>query len=246
MAHKILLLLILPALLITLTGCLEDTTTPPQIVGRDSIPRTIELPKPPVVVTPKTPTYSNSKPLSGKVIVIDPGHGGKDPGAGQYGFSKMPEKEINLDIAKKLAEQLSSKGAKVVMTRTTDVFIELNDRAAFAERYNADLLVSIHADAHNQSSISGPSVYVARNALYKSQQIARDIVKHFDQNGVQPRGMRQSDFRVLVKHSKPAVLVECGYLTNPTEAKRLNANWYRAKIAQTIASGISSGMTYGK
>jgi N-acetylmuramoyl-L-alanine amidase len=169
---------------------------------------------------------------------VDPGHGGHDPGAGAVGYSSVPEKTIVLDISKNLAKNLSAAGAKVVMTRTNDTFIELDDRAATAEKYNAGLLVSIHADSCPKAHIAGPTVYIARSATRQSRRVAQNVVNAFNNAGIKSRGIREADFRVLVKHSKPSILVECGYLTNRTEASRLCSTSYRKKVAQIIAQGI--------
>ena len=128
------------------------------------------------------------------------------------------------------------------MTRRTDCFIELDDRAAMATRYKADLLVSIHADSHRDSSIKGPSFYIARNASSQSQKVANSMNSCFKKNGIVPLGVRRADFRVLAKHSRPAVLVESGYLTNGAEARSLNTNWYRKKIANCIVAGITNAI----
>jgi N-acetylmuramoyl-L-alanine amidase len=186
-------------------------------------------------------TYSNwnaSAPLKGKVIVVDPGHGGHDPGAGEVGYSNIDEKVINLDIAQKLGSKLAQKGARVIMTRNTDIFIELDDRASLADRANADLLVSIHADSFPNSSRYGTSLYIADNATWKSRKTARSIQKSFSKSQITCLGIRSANYRVLVKHSKPSVLVECGYLTNYNDAKRLSNPWYRTKVASAIAEGI--------
>jgi len=187
-----------------------------------------------------TPTYLPSGSLHGRTIIVDPGHGGKDPGAGQKTFSNIPEKTINLAISKELANRLQAMGAKVIMSRTNDTFIELDSRAAMPGRYNADLLVSIHADSNPDRYMRGACVYVARNRSYTSLKTARNIKASIQNSGIAFRKIDNRDFRVLAKHSKPAVLVECGYMTNTTDARILNQNWYRTKIATAIANGIAN------
>lgn len=187
-----------------------------------------------------TPKFRPSGSLIGVTIIVDAGHGGKDPGAGKKTYSRIPEKTINLAISKELQSQLIAKGARVIMSRSDDRFIELDDRAAMAGRYNADLLVSVHADSCPDRYIRGASVYVANNCSTKSLKTARNIQSSFVNSSIKFRKIGNRDFRVLAKHSKPAVLVECGYMTNSYEANILNQNWYRRKVATAIANGIAN------
>ncbi|MHC4648029.1 MAG: N-acetylmuramoyl-L-alanine amidase family protein [Planctomycetota bacterium] len=180
--------------------------------------------------------------LTGKVIIVDPGHGGKDPGAGEVGYSRLSEKSIVLAVAKEVETQLKACGAQVVMTRTADYFVPLDDRAAIADVYKADLLVSIHADSFPEEHMNGPTVYIANKASHQSRKVANSIHSSFSSVGIVSNGVRRNDFRVLAKHSKPAVLVECGYLTNRKEAEKLNAAWYRARIARLITDGTVSAV----
>lgn len=191
-----------------------------------------------------TPQYTPPRDsVRGKNILIDPGHGGKDPGTlgirlgGSYG---MPEKAIVLDISKKVAAKLSAMGARVRLTRTDDRFIELDERAAMVNRYGADIFVSIHADYIDNPSIEGPTCYVARQSTPQSRKIAQSILNEFTKSGITPRGLRQADYRVLVRHPKPATLVEVGYLSNAREARLLNTESYRNRVAEIIANGIAN------
>jgi len=170
-------------------------------------------------------------------IVVDAGHGGKDPGA--LGVGPLPEKTININVAMKLARLLEQRGAHVVTTRDSDRFITLDGRAALAERTRADLFVSIHADAARRASATGATVYIARNAHRESVQAAESILAALERAGIECRGIRRAGFRVLVGHSRPAVLVECGYLTNRAEAQRLSTPSYQAHITEAVAEGIA-------
>ncbi|MBN1816457.1 MAG: N-acetylmuramoyl-L-alanine amidase [Sedimentisphaerales bacterium] len=222
-------------------GC-DPNGSGPQIVGSDG-----RLQGPgyrpsytasiPAAVQP-SPYPAPGRKLAGCKIVVDPGHGGRDPGAGQAGFSPIPEKTINLAIAQDVEVLLKTQGAEVIMTRRNDVFVELLDRASLATRHKADLLISIHADSHHDPSICGPSLYVARAASAQSRRIANGIHSAFRAEGIPSRGIRRADFKVLAQHNQPAVLVETGYLTNASEARNLNTNWYRTKIAKCIVAGI--------
>lgn len=173
-------------------------------------------------------------------IVVDPGHGGRDPGAiavtGKY------EKDINLGVASKLAALLQRKGHQVTLTRQGDRFIELESRAAVANRRGADLFVSIHADSAPNPSAQGFTVYIANTASAKTQQAARAIVRAMKTTGLQSRGVRRADYRVLVTTRGPAVLIELGYLSNFREARKLQDDAFQNRLAVAIAAGIADSL----
>lgn len=184
------------------------------------------------------PSYS--KKLSG-TVVIDPGHGGKDPGAiSIHGFY---EKTVNLSVARKVAARLKQKGLNVIMTRNSDYFVELEQRAEIANRSNADLFVSIHADSHMDHSIKGYTMYVANDASYSSVKAAKSISKYMSKISSNGNGIRREDYRVLVKTKMPAVLVEIGYLSNHGEASLISDNSFQDKIADAISNGICDIIT---
>ena len=174
---------------------------------------------------------------SSACIVIDAGHGGRDPGAtsviGGY------EKTINLAVARKVASLLSERGFNVKMTRTSDRFVELEDRAAIANRLQADLFVSIHSDSFPESSRRGYTMYVARSASQASFGAAGSIARSMSRTGLGSHGTQTADYKVLVGTRGPAVLVEIGYLTNRREAALLKTASFQNRIAEAIADGIS-------
>ncbi len=174
--------------------------------------------------------------LRGVRIVVDPGHGGHDPGA--RGVSALPEKTINLAVAKKLAGLLRGQGAVVTITRSDDRFISLDGRAAIADRTRTDLFVSVHADSAQRAGASGSTIYIARDAAIASRRAAKHIVAAMKRAGIECRGLKGAGFRVLVGHSRPAVLVECGFLTNWRDARALNDPAHQSKIAAAISAGI--------
>lgn len=230
-----------------IVGCNEAQTYDPQIVTAapaDNKPLyTPNMYKNSAPTAPaKRTTYtrpSSNNSLDGKVIVIDPGHGGKDPGATKASYSSAQEKYLNLTIARELEKQLTKCGAKVIMTRKGDTFLELEERSAIAQKYDPALFIAIHTDANpHDLSISGPSVYVSKKASQKSRAAAMKINASFRNWGFQPRGVRNAEFKVLIQHSSPAVLIECGYLTNKKEAQKLNNPAYQTKIAQAIAEAV--------
>ncbi len=189
-------------------------------------------PTPSVPSTPWTP-----KTGSGKVIV-DAGHGGKDPGAISYlGYH---EKEVNLGIARRLAAILQKRGVEVIMTRQGDTHIDKEERAAMANRAGADLFVSIHSDSNSDRIHQGFTVYIARSASEASRRLGRSIESALSRTGISSKGLRTADYVVLVKTSCPAVLVECGFLSNPSEAAMLLDGSHQDRIAAAIADGVMS------
>jgi N-acetylmuramoyl-L-alanine amidase len=239
MTKRIACLSILIAFLI-FPGCAPPEKHPSIIETPEIVPPPPAQPparawKPPLP-PPKAPVWGS---LKGRMIVVDAGHGGKDPGSMGDGLPTMAEKKINLSIATELVRQLKAKGAKVVMTRSSDRFIELEDRAGVAERYHADLFVSVHSNFHPDSSRRGAVIYIARQPSRQSVIAAMLIDRAIQSAGI-PSDTDRADYKVLVLHSRPAVLVECGYLSNYSDCKRLNSSSYRTKIAGAIAAGISN------
>jgi N-acetylmuramoyl-L-alanine amidase len=177
------------------------------------------------------PRVSNSRP----VVVIDPGHGGRDPGA--IGIGGIQEKEIVLDISFQVARLLEQQGVQVVMTRTDDSEIDLQPRVSLAERVNASIFVSIHANA---ISMSRPDVNGIETYYFDSgEALARTIHASMVQGtGANDRRVRQARFYVLRKTSMPSVLLEMGFVTGAEDAARLSDPSYRSVMAASIARGI--------
>jgi N-acetylmuramoyl-L-alanine amidase len=209
------------------------STRPPTVVA--PLPKP-EPPSPPAAAAPRT-----GHSLRGARVVVDAGHGGHDPGA--RGRSSLPEKTITLDIAQHLASRLRDQGAAVTMTRNSDRFIELDERAAIADRTHADFFVAIHADSSRKSGVQGMTIYMARNASADSRRAAKTIAAALERAGLEVRGVNTAGYRVLVGHSRPGVLIECGFLTNQSEAQRLNDSSYRARVADAIADGIADHLS---
>jgi len=187
-----------------------------------------------------TPRTEYPAKLTG-CVVIDAGHGGNDPGAtsstGYY------EKTINLQVARKVASLLRQRGLKVVMTREGDEFIELEQRAAIANRNNAKLFVSIHSDSMENSSKRGFTIYVSRSGSWSSRQAATAIAREMAKTGLDNQGIRQADYKVLIYTEGPAVLVELGYLSNYQEAGLLRDSTFQDRLAEAIAEGIIDFLT---
>ncbi|MEM6279854.1 MAG: N-acetylmuramoyl-L-alanine amidase [Verrucomicrobiota bacterium] len=168
-------------------------------------------------------------------IVIDPGHGGIDPGSSAFG---LVEKELALDLAFRLEKILQAKGFETELTRRTDVYIELEDRAALANAKPNTVFVSLHFNAHSDRSISGtetlywPGSNTGRElASYVQSELGRRLV-------TRNRGFKPERLKVLEKTHATAVLVECGFISNRWESQRCGAEWFRQIVAEEIAQGI--------
>ncbi|MGB3266143.1 MAG: N-acetylmuramoyl-L-alanine amidase [Microcoleus sp.] len=169
------------------------------------------------------------------VVAIDPGHGGRDPGA--VGIRGIQEKEIVLDISYQVARLLEQQGVQAVMTRTDDSEIDLQPRVSLAERVNATLFVSIHANAINMSrpDVNGIETYYFDSGKDLARVIHASIL---DGTGAADRRVRQARFYVLRKSSMPSVLLEVGFVTGAEDAAKLSDPAYRSQMAASIARGI--------
>ena len=197
---------------------------PPSVAGR----------RPPV--RPRPGISQPAKTVAFGQVVIDPGHGGKDPGA--RAVTGVWEKDIVLDVGKTVAQRLTAAGATVKMTRDDNTFIELKQRAYVSNQFGAKLFVSIHADAAPRAGAHGFTVYVARAASARSVLAAQLIARRLAATGQFSRGVQRANFKVLVGTHGPAVLVELGYLTNYTEAIKLGDPNFRNRMAQAVADGV--------
>ncbi len=167
-------------------------------------------------------------------VVIDAGHGGHDRG-GIPGQS-IAEKVMTLDVAQRLKNVLEASGYHVVMTRDSDVFVPLGTRVAIANSYRNAIFVCVHFNATNRMGASGIETYFySRDSLPLAS-----AIHHFVVGGAPSanRGVRRRGYYVLRKTNIPAVLVECGFLTNPTEGAYAQTASYRQKLAEEIAAGV--------
>jgi N-acetylmuramoyl-L-alanine amidase len=171
---------------------------------------------------------------SSTTVVIDAGHGGHDRGGipGQ----RVSEKEMTLDVAQRLKNTLAASGYRVVMTRDSDVFIPLGTRVAIANSYSNAIFVSIHFNSAKRSGAGGIETY-----FYSRESLPLASAIHYFVAGGAPssnRNVRRRGYYVLRKTAIPAVLVECGFLTNPSEAALAQTASYRQKLAEEIAAGV--------
>lgn len=185
-----------------------------------------------------------SSALDGLKIVIDAGHGGYDNGA-QGAETKVAESVVNLAIAKELKAVLQEYGVTVVMTREDEYAVasqkdrDMAKRAEIIAEANADMMVSIHQNIYEDSSVKGPQVFFLSyggeaEKLAKAVQAAMN--ERLDVSS--PRKALNENYMILKSGSQPSIIVECGFLSNPDEEKLLLDEDYQKKIAQAITAGI--------
>lgn len=167
------------------------------------------------------------------VVVLDAGHGGADRGTH---WNRLSEKTLALDVAKRVEIILKRSGVTTVMTRRTDSTVSLDARAAVANRYRSAVFVSIHFNANRITGISGFETY------YRSDR-GKKVAYTIQQAMVQKvpgknRGIKHGNFAVLKRTRCPAVLIECGFISNKAEAARCGSPAHRQKLAEAIARGI--------
>ncbi len=182
------------------------------------------------------------------LVVLDAGHGGKDPGA--IG-DNLNEKDVNLAVVLKVGELLKAKGIRVVYTRKDDIFVELDDRPSIANMYNASLFVSIHCNSNINSTPSGtetycyypvsdPQLYMQKDERYNlALRIQQAMV---DELGLNDRGVKQANFEVLRETDMPSALVEMAFISNPTEEALLAQSSFKNRAAEAIADAIADYM----
>ncbi len=229
-------------------------------------------------------TYTDAKQYRSKdiIVAIDAGHGGEDPGA--IGKGKIKEKNVVLKIAKLVAKRINSeKGMQAILIRKGDYYIRLRDRNALARKYNADIFVSIHADAFRDWRARGSSVFILSRkgassetarwlaqkennsdmaggfnlddksdflretlldlsmtaSIKTSNDVASRVLNGLKKIGkVHKNHVERAGFVVLKSPDIPALLVETGFISNPSEARKLNTSYYQNKLAYAIFKGI--------
>jgi N-acetylmuramoyl-L-alanine amidase len=197
-----------------------------------------------------------------KTIVIDPGHGGRDPG---FQDGTRQEKKYTLLLAEELCEQLKRAGFKASLTRTTDSYIDLPERPDIARRRKADLFISLHWNSAGsvRRDVKGVETYCLTPAGAPSTNAGHDLTgaelktgnRNNDKNlflayelqkslvkslGLEDRGLRRARFAVLSDAEMPAVLIEGGFMSHPTESRRIYDPVYRQKMAKSIVDGITA------
>ncbi len=244
------------------------------------------LPPPPAKPTTQkeedTPPPVSQNPGKKPMIILDAGHGGQDPGA--LGPGGKREKDVTLAAAKEVKRQLEATGRyRVQLTRSSDVFIKLQDRVAISRKKGGDLFISLHADSVDKPNVRGASIYTLsnkasdaqtaklaarenradliagvdlshedkqvanilidlamRDTMNQSKYFANTIVKQAGSNGLRmlEKPHRFAGFAVLKAPDIPSVLIEMGFMSNPSEVAALSSDEYRRKIAKTIVGGV--------
>lgn len=197
------------------------------------------------VLCATSPILAQNKTVT---LVIDPGHGGDDPGHLPNNTNLLPEKDLNLKIAKYFGNYIEKylQNVKVVYTRTTDVYPSLDDRVNKANNLNADYFISIHCNGNERTSVRGTETHVHSMGLKESVQWAKEIEQQFSKRaGRKSRGVKdkrdlQHSLQVLKFTNMTSVLVECGFLTNDAEAAYLNTSYGQEIIASAIFRAFRS------
>ena len=191
----------------------------------------------------------NVKTKNGKVVVIDPGHGGTDPG--KVGIDGQLEKDINLAVAKKLKTYLEASDVKVVLTRDVDTGLysskdthkkmaDMKKRCQLIEEAKPDLVISIHQNSYHEEAIRGGQVFYYKTSV-RGKKLAESLQKRFDYvlGDSNKRQAKANDNYYLLLHVKePIVIAECGFLSNREEAKKLETEEYQERLAWTLHMGI--------
>ncbi|MGI6007554.1 MAG: N-acetylmuramoyl-L-alanine amidase [Ruminococcus sp.] len=191
-----------------------------------------------------------SQTMSGRqTVVVDPGHGGRDPG--KVGKGGVLEKDINLAIAEKVKDRLESEGIRVVMTRTEDIMLcdedsenkkvqDMENRCALIDESQAVCVISIHQNSYSDETVEGPQVF-----YYQPSEEGRklaDLIQSTMNQQLEPASPREArgneSYYMLRKTGIPTVIVECGFLSSPDEAANLSASEYQEQVAAAVCAGV--------
>ncbi|HEY9847540.1 MAG TPA: N-acetylmuramoyl-L-alanine amidase, partial [Candidatus Caenarcaniphilales bacterium] len=219
----------------------QPALTPPRppAISVPMPPQPVSVPVPPAAPLPPSVQPSppeRQTPKARAIVVIDPGHGGPDPGA--IGIGGLRETDVVLPIALEVVSLLQKQGVQAILTRADELRdVDLPPRVALAQGVKADVFVSIHANSINLSrtDISGLETYYYSNGARLARVIHNSILQEV---GVRDRGVRRARFYVLRKTSMPAVLVETGFVTGAEDAPRLANPESQRQMAAAIARGI--------
>lgn len=189
-----------------------------------------------VIIESEETVEGSVLPAASMYVVLDAGHGGND--GGTY-YNDVIEKDINLAVTMCLKDILEEQGVKVLLTRSTDEYVSLEDRTVIANQTDADLFVSVHCNYYEDS----PSVYGIDCYYYPSceegEQCAGSIASALKENGsFKVRGAKAEEFYVTENTNMTAVLIEIGFLSNPNERKNLTSADYQGMLAEEMANGI--------
>ncbi|ULT56663.1 N-acetylmuramoyl-L-alanine amidase [Neobacillus drentensis] len=180
------------------------------------------------------PLPNNQTPLKGKTIVLDPGHGGKDRGT--TSIARTPEKSLNLPTAETVKQKLESAGAQVILTRTNDTYIPLEQRAKISNLNHADAFISFHYNWSSNPSINGiTDFYYQKSSNPLATAILNQVAKETNLTNL---GTRYNNLDVLRNNKQPATLIELGFLSNQQEDSIVESPQFRNNVAQGIYLGL--------
>jgi N-acetylmuramoyl-L-alanine amidase len=205
-------------------------------VGRVTLPIG-RSPNMPIANSPNQPSLSTSNVNGRQLVMIDAGHGGNDVGATRSGNY---EKDITLPMSLQLGRFLQQMGYAVAYTRTEDIELDLEPRVAMADNANASVFVSVHVNSLDASSsgVNGVETYHAPGSSLGNSLANLVHQQILASTGANDRGVRSARFYVVTKTSMPAILVETGFITNPTESSKLLNPAYQSRMAEAIARGV--------
>jgi N-acetylmuramoyl-L-alanine amidase len=198
---------------------------------------------------PQPIAYSEKQFSSGKeapLIVIDAGHGGKDDGAQSKFGNKSLEKNLNLTTAMYVRYYLKQFGFRTALTRSDDTFVPLKKRASWANDIGSTLFVSVHYNSAPSEKAEGIEVYYFKSdenpsRTKESTTLGNNVMDSIiNMTGAKSRGVKHANFAVIRETSMPAILVEGGFLSNANDAKNIDNDIYKRKLAWGIATGIKS------
>ena len=175
-----------------------------------------------------------SDSLEGYTIVLDPGHGGKDPGA--IALNGIYEKDLVSDTAVRVADELRNAGATVIVTRNGDYFVSLDNRASISNSYQTDAFVSLHYDSFPTIGVNGVTTYFGNGS---DRGLAQNIQSSLASTvSLDNRGIMQRDFSVLRGTTAPSVLIELGFISNPNDLAIVQTAAYQNQVATAITDGL--------
>ena len=204
-----------------------------------------------IFIISKVNALHNELPLLGKVIFVDPGHGGRDPGTS---YGNILEKDLALEISYELRNQLMEKGAIVYMTREDDVDLsikwdskkkrgDLYRRILMYKKYNAELYLSIHLNYYNNFNESGAEVLY--NPINKeNKKLGEIIMSNFKNTLGSRRSLKKTDLYMYKNTTVTGVLIECGFMSNPNERYLLQKESYQKKLSKVIVDSVIKYYSY--
>ncbi len=174
--------------------------------------------------------------LSGKTIVLDAGHGGHDPGTANH--TGVSEKQLTMQTAQRLQQKLSDAGAKVILTRSDDRYVTLDARVSSANRHNADAFISLHYDSSVNPEANGVTAYYYHGYQYDLASNVNQVLE--SALSLNNRGIRSGNYHVIRENTRPATLLELGYLSHPDEGQYVTSDSYQELVTNSIYNGLQS------